>query len=90
MPRLNRARSRLRCSSWSRTRIAHTSFGLRGRFWPIRRLLFHEVRAKQGRGWLPLSMIVSSEANPDAFSRSLEVRCDVRANALSDDLRRRG
>ena len=64
MARLNRARSRLRCSSWSRTRIAHTSFGLRGRFWPMRRPLFHGVCAKRGCGWSPVSMIVSSETNP--------------------------
>jgi hypothetical protein len=64
MARLNKARSRLRCSSWSRTRIAHTSFGLRGRFWSTRRPLFHGVRAKRGSGWLPVSMIVSSKTSP--------------------------
>ena len=40
MARLNKARSGARCWSWSRTRIAQTSFGFRGRFCPVRRPLF--------------------------------------------------
>jgi hypothetical protein len=40
MARLKRARSRPRCSSCSRTRIAQTSFGLSGRFCPVRWPLF--------------------------------------------------
>jgi len=40
MARFNRARPRARCSSWSRIRIAQTSFGFSGRFCPMRRPLF--------------------------------------------------
>src|SRR5215472_9747105 len=64
--RLNKARLRARRSTWSRTRIDHTSLGLRGRFCPIRRPLFQGSR-RGADGWLLSSMIVSSE--PTAPSR---------------------
>src|SRR5215472_12627374 len=64
--RLNKARLRARRSTWSRTRIDHTSLGFRGRFCPIRRPLFQGSR-RGTDGRLLFSMIVSSE--PTAPSR---------------------
>jgi hypothetical protein len=46
MAGLNIARSRLRPSSWSRTRMVQTSSGFNGRFWPIRRPLLHGSRQR--------------------------------------------
>src|SRR5690242_18398842 len=58
--RLNKARLRARRSTWSRTRIDHTSLGFRGRFCPIRRPLFQGSR-RGTDGRLLSSMMVSSE-----------------------------
>lgn len=58
--RLKSARSRQRRSSRKRTRIAQTSFGLSGRFWPVRRSLFQGVLAKPTRDGIAVRMAASS------------------------------
>jgi hypothetical protein len=64
MARLNIARSRLRCSIWSRTRMVQTSFGFNGRFWPIRRPLFQGSRRRGKERVSSVFMVVSFEADP--------------------------
>src|SRR6516165_9062585 len=59
MPRLKRARSRARCSSCSRIRIAQTSFGLSGRFCPVMRPLFQGVLFGRRDVCISPSMIAS-------------------------------
>src|SRR6516162_10714344 len=71
--RLNKARLRARRSTWSRTRIDHTSLGFRGRFCPIRRPLFQGSR-RGTDGRLLSSMIVSSEPTAPSRLRSGEDR----------------
>jgi hypothetical protein len=51
-------------SSLSRTRIAQTSFGLSGRFWPMRQPLFQGIRCNEVSAASMLSMVVSSEGRP--------------------------
>src|SRR5438105_9389612 len=71
--RLNKARFRARRSTWSRTRIDHTSLGFRGRFCRIRRPLFQGSR-RGTDGWLLSSMIASSEPTAPSRLRSDEDR----------------
>jgi hypothetical protein len=71
--RLNKARLRARRSTWSRTRIDHTSLGFRGRFCPIRRPLFQGSRCGTDGGLLS-SMIVSSKPTAPSRLRSAEGR----------------
>jgi hypothetical protein len=70
--KLNMARSRRRLSIWRRTRMGQTSFGFSGRFWPIRRPLFHGVCCREA---IVLSVVMLiSEADPlrlSAGSRSI-------------------
>src|SRR6516164_2476798 len=69
MPRLKRARSRARCSSCSRIRIAQTSFGLSGRFCPVMRPLFQGVLFGRRDVCISPSMIASIEPTtpPSAY-----------------------
>ena len=60
MARLNSARSRLRRSSWSRTRIVQTSLGLSGRFWPVSRPLFHGALPKPTTAGVAVCILASS------------------------------
>ena len=63
-----RGRARRR-SSWSRTRIAQTSFGFNGRFWPINWPLFHGLLVKPTRLGIGRCMTASLIPTPPAAAR---------------------
>ena len=68
----------------SRTRMAQTSFGLRGRFWPIKRPLFQGARLQGTGSGIAVCMVASSIPTLPLPARPMRRH----ANLLNDRFRR--
>ena len=88
MARLKRARSRARCSSCSRIRIAQTSLGLRGRFCPVIRPLFQGAFFGRSDVCISPSMIVSVEPTTPSQHLPIGGRGNIRNDGSQHLFRR--